>query len=273
MTRLVQSRAYRAIRISLITIHALLLRDALTRYGVRSAGYVWALVQPLLQLGVMMTVFGLIGRAPAVGDSLVIFFMTGIMPLFLLRASLIRGAKAITQNRTLMNYPQVRGFEIITARALLESITSFCVVVLVMLFMKGFHGLPLLDWISNPLELICALATLQLLCYGACFLSAQIGRVFSIWADVVSVSGRLLFFTSGLWYTLGALPPRLRDLILLNPLAQNIEWIRDASIAGFESDLFNPWYPITFGVICLVIGLFIEWLVRIGRFDLIKAVR
>lgn len=273
LTRLTQSRGYRAARISLITIHALLLREALTRYGVRSAGYVWALVQPLIQLFMMMTVFGLLGRAPAVGDSVVIFFMTGIMPLFLLRASLMRGAKALTANRGLMNYPQVRGFEIITARALLETITSFCVVLLVMGFMKAFHGLPLTHWISNPLELLFALGNLQLLCYGACFLSAQIGRVFRMWSDLVAVSGRLLFFTSGLWYTMASVPAPLRPYLLLNPLAQSIEWIRDASIAGFESDLFDPMYPLSFGVIMLAAGLFIEWLIRVGRFDLVRQIR
>lgn len=262
------SQFYRAARISLITIHALILREAITRYGVRSAGYIWALIQPLVQLFMMMTFFGLLGRSPAVGDSLVIFFMTGIMPLFLFRMSIIRGARAIQQNRALMNYPQVRGFEVITARSILEATTNFCVVLLVMMFMKAFHGLPLTSWISNPLELLCALATLQLLCYGSCFLSAQIGRVVRVWADLTSFTGRMLFFTSGLWYTLASLPPNLRKFIMLNPLAQVIEWIRDAAIGGFESELFNPWYPLSFGVVCLAAGLMIEWLIRLGRFDI-----
>lgn len=258
----------RGARISLVTIYALFLRDAITRHGRRSAGYVWALVEPLLQLTVMMAVFSFFGRAPAVGDSMVVFFLTGILPLILVRSSITRGASAISSNRGLMAYPQVSGFEIFTARLLLDAVTYAIVLALVVLIMFAFIGLPLTAWVSEPLKLLAALSALIILCYGSGFLSAQIGRVFAQWSDLTSVMGRLLFFTSGVWYTLGTLPPRLREAVSYNPLAQVIEWIRDGVISGFDSRHIDFAYPFAFGIVCLFVGLFVEWLLRLGQFDL-----
>ena len=258
----------RGARISLVTIYALFLRDAITQHGRRSAGYVWALLEPLLQLTVMMAVFTFFGRAPAIGDSMVVFFLTGILPVILVRIAIIRGANAISSNRGLMAYPQVSGFEIVTARLLLEVVTYAIVVALVALTMFAFTGLPLTAWVSEPLKLLAGLSALVLLCYGSGFLSAQIGRVFAQWSDLMSVMGRLLFFTSGVWYTLGTLPPRLREAVSYNPLAQVIEWIRDGAISGFNSAHIDYAYPIVFGSVCLFLGLFVEWLLRLGQFDL-----
>ncbi len=266
--RLDRNPTWRAARISATTIYALLLREAVTRYGRRSAGYVWSLIEPLLQLTVMLTVFGFIGRSPAVGESLVVFFITGIMPLMSFRNAINRGARAITSNRSLMNYPQVRAFEIITARVLLELLTSAMVVFIIALFTKAFFALPFTAWVDNPLELEGALLVLALLCYGAGFLSAQIGRFFNQWSDLTRALGRLLFFTSGVWYTLDTLPAGLRKYVAYNPLAQVIEWIRDAAIPGFESQHVSAFYPIAFAVVCLVIGLFIEWLFQFTGLEL-----
>lgn len=266
--RFSQSDFGRAAAVSARVIHALLLRESVTRYGRRSAGYVWALIQPMLQVGVMIAVFSFIGRAAPVGDSLMVFFITGVIPLLMFRKSLTQGARAITSNRSLMNYPQVRAFELITARVLLESLTTTLVVLIIIVFMQAFGGLSISAWISEPLELLAALTALMLLSYGTAFLSAQIGRVFQQWSDLTSAMGRLLFFTSGLWYTLETLPPGLRKIVAYNPVAQIIEWIRDASIRGFDSPHINAVYPVAFGLVCLAVGLAIEWLFRITGLDL-----
>lgn len=267
VTQITQTPTYRAARLSLITIHALLLREAITRYGQRSAGYAWAMIQPLIMLSAILLIFRGVGRTPAVGDSLVVFFMTGIIPVMMFRHTISRGANAIRSNRALMRYPQVTGLEVITARVLLELLTNFLVFLIIILFMKAFKGLPIAAWISNPLELLCALGTLALLCYGAAFLSAQIGRVVSQWSDFMGVLGRFLFFTSGVWFTLDTLPPRWRHYAGYNPVAQVIEWIRDAAIPGFESAHVNPGYPIAFAVVCLVLGLFVEWVFQMSGLD------
>ncbi|MFN3816867.1 ABC transporter permease [Brevundimonas sp.] len=253
---------------SLRTIHALFLRDSRTRYGRRSAGYVWALISPMILLVVMMAVFTAIARPAGAGESLVVFFLSAILPIYLFRGSITRGGNAIRGNRVLMQYPQVNAFEVITSRLLLEALTYFIVLILFALIMYAFFGLPLLAWIDRPLPMLQAGGALFLLCYGACFLSSQIGRAFDPWNELTGPMGRIILLTSGLWFTMGSLPPEFLNFVQYNPLAHVIEWIRDASISDFQSDLYNPWYPLTLGVIFLFLGLFIDWLYRISGYDL-----
>ena len=253
---------------SLRTIHALLLRESRTRYGRRSGGYVWALISPMILLVVMMLVFSAIARPAGAGDSLVVFFLTAILPIFLVRGAMTRGGNAIRSNRVLMHYPQVNAFEVITARTLLECLTYFIVLVLFVLIMFAFFGLSFSAWIDQPLGMLEAGGALLLLCYGAGFLSSQIGRAFDPWNELTGPIGRILLLTSGLWVTLGSLPPEFLAIVKYNPLAHIVEWIRDVSIRDFRSDLYNPWYPLGMGLIFLAAGMFIDWLYRISGYDL-----
>lgn len=248
-------------------IHALVLREATTRYGRRSAGYVWALFVPMLQLTMLVLLFRAIGRGPSAGDNIVIFFLTGIIPVFALRNVAVRGSNAIASNRALLVYPQVRPFEVISARTLLELLTGFAVFCIFMLAMFAFFSTPFTDWVDDPLSLMGALGTLTLLCFGAGYFSAQLGRLFPPWNEITSAMGRLLFFTSGVWYTLGSLPTGPRQWVAYNPLAHVIEWIRHAAVRDFVSENFDPLYPIIFGFCLLAVGLFIDWLYRISGYD------
>lgn len=250
------------------TIHALLLRESRTRYGRRSGGYVWALISPMIMLVVMMLVFSAIARPAGAGDSLIVFFLTAILPIFLVRGAVTRGGSAIRANRVLMHYPQVNAFEVITARTLLECLTYFIVLVLFVLIMFSFVGLPFTAWVDQPLGMLQAGGALFILCYGVGFLSSQIGRAFDPWNELTGPIGRILLLTSGLWFTLGSLPPDFLAIVKYNPIAHIVEWVRDVSIRDFRSDLYNPWYPVSVGVVFLFAGMFIDWLYRISGYDL-----
>ena len=54
-----------------------------------------------------------------------------------------------------------------------------------------------------------------------------------------------------------------------NPHAHVVEWIRDVSITEFRSELYDPAYPISVGIIFLFLGMFIDWLYRISGYDLL----
>ncbi len=247
-------------------VEAMMLREALTRYGRRSAGFVWAIINPMMLVIIMMVIFTYLGRQAAAGEYLSVFFITGIIPVIAWRNAAVQGAGAITSNRGLLNYPQIRPFHIVVARTLLELSISGLVVLLFVVGLWAFMDVPLNAWVDEPFTAISALGCLVFLCYGSAVLSSQIGRVFQLWGQVMSRLGRVLFFTSGLWYTFASLPTGPRALMKYNPLAHTIEWLRDGVIPGFESDFYNPWFPLWIGLIFLAIGLLMEWLIAISTF-------
>jgi capsular polysaccharide transport system permease protein len=265
--RLSQAPFMRGARVSAISIYALVLRSAVTRFSGRSAGAVWILAAPMLRLGGMIALFSWMNRPAGAGDSLVIFFMTGMAPVFAIRHAFSGSGGSVRGGGGMMVFPQVTTFEVITANVLLELMIDVCVYVLIMLIMRAFTDLAISEWISEPLELIFACLLLSYFIYGLAFLSAQIGRFWQQWTDITRLMIRVLFFTSGVWFTMASLPPQLHDIVKYNPVAHIIEMIRDASIHGFESDLFDPWYPFWFATVCLFLGLFIDWLYRISGYD------
>lgn len=258
----------RGLRLSLIAVHAMLLRDASTRFGQRSAGAVWVIIAPLLRLGGMILLFSFLQRGPAAGDSLVIFFMTGMVPVFLIRNAVTSSGAAIRSSAALLSYPHISALEVVAARVWIEVIADIVVIAVIAFGAKAFVGLEIAAWISEPLELICAMIMLVYFVYAVSFLSAQIGRMWQQWTDISRFMARAIFFTSGVWFTMGSLPPEMREIVKYNPVAHVIEWIRDASIHGFESDLFSVSYPFWFATVCLFIGLFINWLYRLGGYDM-----
>ncbi len=219
-----------------------MLRESRTRYGRRSGGYVWALISPMILLVSMIVMFSFISRPAGAGDSLVVFFITAILPIFLVKNMIARGANAIRANRVLMHYPQVNAFEVVTARAILECLSYFIVLILFALIMFAYFGLPFTAWMDRPVGMIGAGGALFVLCYGSGFLSSQIGRAFELWNELTGPLGRIILLTSGLFFTLGSLPPEFLAVVKYNPVAHIVEWIRDVSIRDFT-------------VICTILGI------------------
>lgn len=258
----------RGLRLSLIAVHAMLLRDASTRFGRRSAGAVWVIIAPLLRLGGMIMIFTFLQRGPAAGDSLIIFFMTGMVPVFLIRNAINGSGAAIRGAGAMLSYPHISALEVVAARVWIEIIADVVVIAVIALGAKAFTGLEIAAWVSEPLKLIFAISMTAYFVYALSFLSAQIGRLWQQWTDITRFIARAIFFTSGVWFTMGSLPPDLANIVKYNPVAHLIEWIRDGAIHGFDSDLYSVSYPFWFATVCLFIGLFINWLYRLGGYDM-----
>lgn len=264
--RFISTRFGGGLRHHLRATYAIILRDATARFGHRSAGAIWMIIAPLLRLGGMIAIFQFLQRPAAAGDSLIIFFMTGMVPVFLLRHAITAAGGAI-KGSSMMNFRQIGPLEVVSARVWMELVSEVVIVFIIMMGAKAFTALPIMQWFKEPLEQVAAIAMLSYFVFCISFLSAQIGRIFQQWSDITRFLARALFFTSGVWFTMASLPPELRGIIKYNPVAHLIEWIRDATIYGFSSDLFDPWYPFWFGTICLFIGLVINWLYHLGGYD------
>ena len=68
MTRLIQK--FRV-------LHALILREMVTRYGISRLGYVWAVLEPVGFITLLSLLFSQIAHAPPIGKSFPLFYATG----------------------------------------------------------------------------------------------------------------------------------------------------------------------------------------------------
>lgn len=244
-------------------VHALMLREARTRFGHQRLGYLWALAEPLMYLIGLWAFYELVGRRLPVHASMPAFLLTGIFPFMAFRSSAVRGATAVKSNLPLLVHPMVQPFSIVTSRVILELVTYMVVALLFIFVLWIYFGEPLSSWTDEPLNLLVALSSLICLTFGFAVFNSSVAQVIGWWPEVIKAFGRVLFFTSGVFYTMDALPPKARTAILLNPMSHVIEWIRSAALPGFESLHFDPVYPFIWAGWLLFWGLFIDWLLRL----------
>jgi capsular polysaccharide transport system permease protein len=251
------------LRVMIRVVYGLMLREARTRYGTSDLGYLWAVIDPAIQMAVFWLVYTILGRIVPVPTSMPVFLVTGILPYFFWRNCTIRGGSAAAANLPLLTYPQVKVFDVVIARVLLDSATIVVVTMIFVLSLRFATGQQFSSWVRDPIILAEAVFTLFFFSLCTAALSSSLARIWHAWPQVFSYLARPLYFTSGIFFTLSQLPSNFRGLALYNPLAHMLEWIRTGAIPGFISTLYSPLYIYSWAFIMLFIALVIDWVLRI----------
>lgn len=234
-------------------VHALMLREAKSRFGRQKLGYLWAVLEPTAFITIFAMVFAFGDAMRVSGMPVVPFMITGFTPFLLFRNTMTQTIGAIETNRILLTFPQVTPSDLVFARAFLEiaTLTAVFLIILAGAYVLGFEFK-----VERPLEVLAAVGCLAAtgLGLGACFAAcAPFFR--SIQMVVGMIAGRPLFFLSGLFFTAEMMPSGVREILLLNPLLHMIEWLRSAFFKEFESQYMSVEYAVGTALVTLCFGL------------------
>lgn len=249
-------------------IYALMLRESRTRYGKTDLGYLWALIDPTIQLIVLWILFTILQRTVPVPTTMPVFLITGILPYRFWQNCVSRGATAAQANIPLLTYPQVKVLDVVMARVLLDIATFAIVTVIFVIGLRFLYGQPFTSWVRDPFILATAVCGLFFMSFSSAVFSSSLGRIWPVWPEIFGYMSRPLYFTSGVFFTLQSLPTGFRAYASLLPTANILEWIRTGAIPGFVSTSYSAWYVVSFSMVVLFMGLFIDWILRlIGHAD------
>jgi capsular polysaccharide transport system permease protein len=249
----------RGLHNQLEVVHALILRETKTRFGVYRLGYLWAFIEPLLWIGTFYVMFTLVNRKAPFGMDTVSFMATGIVPYLMFREAAGRAMSAIDANKALLFYPQVRPLDLIFARASLEFAT-FTLVLLVLLFGNGLvRGELTFESLSQTLV---ALALGASLGFGLGLTLCSLRVFFPSVAQLTGPLMRPLFWASGLFFTANDLPSGARNALLWNPVLHIIELVRDGWFLTYTSRYASVTYPVLWIVVLIALGLTLERVAR-----------
>lgn len=240
-------------------VYALLLRETKTRFGTHQLGYLWAIAQPALWVGMFAIAYEIFGRVTTPGISVIAFLTCGIVPFSLFRETTYRCMSAIDANKGLLFYPQVRPLDLVLSRATLEAATHLVVMALFLGGVAVYEGSPR---INNLLETLAGLALASGLGVGLGLLFCGIGVYTSSVERLYPVIYRTLFWTSAIFHPVETLPKTARDILLLNPMAHAIELVREGWFADYGATHTDPWYVVIWIVALLFFGLSLERLAR-----------
>lgn len=234
---------------------ALILRDIRTRFFGNGLGYIVAILWPLTHIGLLLLAFYYAGRTAPIGDSLVLFFTTALIPALGVRYISRFTLASVIQNKPLTAFPIVKFMDIILARCILEAAAFCCVVALlaVILFLLGETVQP-----EYPVGAAEAFLTTVLLGLG---MGAFFG-VIAIKMPGISIPFMLayivLYMTSGVIFIPSALPQQVIVVVSWNPVLHAVEWMRESYYLGYNSAVLDKEYVVGIGLGFLFFALLME---------------
>ena len=244
---------FKAMQTQARVVWALMLRETIGRYGEYKIGFLWAFIEPFLTVMVFVAIFGATRTDSPGGMPLILFMLTGIVSFSLFKDPMNQMKSAISQNRTILAFPQVTTFDVLSARALMEvAVTLF-----VLSFMLGMaHLVGFESNVEDPLGVLAVLGLLAMTGIGFGFLISSIEPMMPSINKIISMlTGRPMFLSSGLFFTAETIPSPVREYILYNPILHYMELLRSEYFLEFDSEYGSWGYATAWAFGSLAVGL------------------
>jgi capsular polysaccharide transport system permease protein len=246
----VKSSLLESFRIQFRVIHALFLREVLTRYGRHNIGFLWLFVEPMIFTLGVVALWTLASGEHLSRLPIVAFAVTGYSSVLLWRNMPGRCTGAIEPNLSLMYHRNVKIIDIFISRILLEFMgTTMSFIILMLVFSA-------IGWMSPPEDILKIILGWFMLAWFGASLAILVGAV-SARSEIIEKiwhpATYLLFPLSGSAFMVDWLPPVAQKFVLYLPMVHGVEILRE----GYFGSTINAHYDIGYmAMICLVLTLF-----------------
>ncbi|MBO6860642.1 MULTISPECIES: ABC transporter permease [Roseibium] len=255
MAQLYSEPLHKSLKRQFAIVFALIVREMTTRYGNKFGGYMWAVLDPVLTIGILTLVFSAITHVPPLGRSFTLFFATGYAAFYMYKSMSDQVSSAVDANRALLNYPVVRPLDAVIGRIVLQVATLFVVNLLL------FGTLAL----STPFETL-DLGPILLASTIAMVLGAGVGAANIVWFNLSStyqqiwgIINRPAFLVSGVFFLPETMPPAFREILLWNPLVHIIGLLRTGFYPTYRAGYVDMPYLVGMSVFSISFGIFLVW--------------
>ncbi|MCJ2034307.1 ABC transporter permease [Methylobacterium sp. J-068] len=235
-------------------IRALVLRDMRTRFGGSHWGYAVVVLWPVAHIFLIVGIMAFRGMPSPMGDSPLLFVATGCVPALTFQYISREVMKAIMNNRPLIYYPQVKIFDLMIARLLVEIVKGFTglVIVLAILACLGVDPIP-----EEPAVAIGGYCAAIFMGIGIGSINIGIVSFFPGWQlgyILVTIS---MYISSGIFFLPHMLPAQIYEIMKWNPMVQIVEWVRVAYEPALGVEVDHAYVLLIAGS-TLAIGLVME---------------
>ena len=246
-----------SLRIQRRVLHALLMRELITRFGRENLGVLWLVLEPMVfTLGVatLWSAAGLQHHGSPI--PIVAFAVTGYSSVLMWRNSASKAGSAVAQNKSLLFHRNVQVIDVLLTRSALEicgATASFIVMSLLFIFV---------GWMPQPIDLLKVVFGWLMLAWFGASLALLIGAG-SAFSEIVErlwhPAAYLLFPLSGAAFMVDWLPTNLQKVVLLLPMVHGTEMVRE----GFFGNVVPTHYDVSYmATCCLVLSLAGLYVVR-----------
>ena len=236
-------------------LQAVMLRNIRTRFFGHGLGYLVAIAWPLSHILILLALWTALNRAPPFGESTVLFLATGVAP-FMVFSYLSRFMQlSVVMTRPLLAFPQVKVLDVLFASAVLEILSSCCVI-LILLVLAWFFDISVMP--RDIVQAFCAFGAAVLLGFGFGMLMGVIALAAPAWMAIYGLLMIALWITSGVVFVPDFLPEPARSMAAYHPVLQVIEWTRSAYYEGYGEGVLDRRYVMGVAIGSAFIGLLLE---------------
>lgn len=251
-----QAKAFHKLRnswaIQVRVIHALMIRELITRFGRENIGFLWIMAEPLLFAGLVGIMWHFMKGATEHGVSIVAFVGTGYIPLTLFRHCVARSVASLSANQSLLYHRQIKIVDFILARFIIELLGGMMAYLFMALFLILIGEFPIPE---NLGLLLAGWLLYGLFCFSICLILAPLSEISEAMEKFIPVTTYLMIPFSGSFYMVSWMTPGTRDFLLLSPFVNAMEMMREGIWGGKVTAYYDPWIPIGCSIIFAIIGL------------------
>lgn len=206
-------------------LYALILRDMRTRFGGSHLGYVVAVLWPVVHVFVLVGILTFRHLPSPMGGGTMLFVATGAVPCLAFQYLSREVMKGYSSNKPLTYYPQVKNFDVILSRIIVEIVSGFMglMTVFAVLVLLGVDPRP-----DDTLMAVGAYLAALLLGIGIGVINVGIVAFFPAWQIGYVFFTILNYMIAGVVFMPNYLPAELYYYLRFNPVTQIIEWTRVA---------------------------------------------
>jgi lipopolysaccharide transport system permease protein len=231
----------------------LLWRISISELRSRYAGFLlgpgWAVIFPILMISIYSVVYLVIFRVrvPTMSPfQYVLFIFSGLVPFLMTSEALSTGVGSIVVNKDVLNNT-VFPIDLVPVKAVLMS--QLTMIVGMMVILAGSALLHVISWTALLLPIIWLLHIMALI--GVVWIISLINLLIRDIQNLVSLAIMVLMMASPIAYTSEMVPPSLKALILINPLAYFVLAYQHVLVLGSPPAWWN-----CLAIIVLAFGLF-----------------
>ncbi len=242
-------------RIQFNVINSLIYRELKTRVSLVKGGILGVFIEPLGVIAVFLIVFNIL-RANTLGPLDMILFLASGSVLFTLFSNIaIRSSNGMTANEALFFYKPVKPIDTVIARTIVESGLYGIVFIVIILSTYIIRKEIILN---NVALLFTTYLALVIFSFGVGLFLMVASHIYPSTKQLIPLTTRPLFFISGVFISLSALPQSLRPYLSWNPILQAIEITRYSFSMDYNIDknLISINYLWQGSLISLFLGLF-----------------
>jgi capsular polysaccharide transport system permease protein len=238
-----------AVEVQLDVLGALMLRDMRTRFGGTMWGYGIAVGWPCAHILVITAIYAVMKKPTPIGDSIVLFAVSGLSPYIILNYMSRKMMEGPMQNKQLIYFPQVKFFDVVISRALVEICTSSLSIFLVF-FIAACCGAQIIP--RDPYAFCESMLLALCFAMGVGFFNVFISQIFPPWQMGVIVPVIIIYFTSGTVIVIESMPAVIYEYVQWNPLMHIVKVCRSAFYPGYGTDADILFVLIVSGTMALI---------------------